>query len=62
MSAMKSSNANLYRDGGSFLQDAVQSFQKEEKEAGNPRDELKLYLESGVEHTTNVVKWWGVST
>lgn len=49
-----------YRYGGSFLLDAVQSFQQEEKAAGSPRDELKMYLESGVEQTTNVIQWWGV--
>jgi hypothetical protein len=55
-------NANSYRYGGSFLLDAVQSFQQEEKAAGSPRDELKLYLESGIEPTADVIKWWGVST
>ena len=39
--------------------EAVQSFRQEEKAAGNPRDELKLYLESGPEVTSNVVGWWG---
>ncbi len=47
------------RYGGSYLLEAVQSFRQEEKAAGNPRDELKLYLESGPEVTSNVVGWWG---
>jgi hypothetical protein len=50
------------RYGSSFLLEAVQSFQQEEKAAGSPRDELKLYLESGVESTDSedVIAWWGV--
>jgi hypothetical protein len=48
------------RYGSSFLLEAVQSFQQEEKAAGSPRDELKLYLESGVESTEDVIAWWGV--
>ncbi|KIL56126.1 hypothetical protein M378DRAFT_39166, partial [Amanita muscaria Koide BX008] len=45
--------------GGSFLLEAVQSLQQEEKAAGSPQDELKQYLESGAEPTDNVVAWWG---
>jgi hypothetical protein len=45
--------------GSSYLSDAVQSFCEEEKAAGSPRDELKLYLESGPETTDNVLAWWG---
>jgi hypothetical protein len=60
MSAMESTTTGSYRYGGSFLLDAVQSFQQEEKAAGSPRDELRMYLESGVEHTTDVIQWWGV--
>lgn len=55
------------RYGSSFLLEAVQSFQQEEKAAGSPRDELKLYLKSGrhdlgVESTDSedVIAWWGV--
>jgi hypothetical protein len=58
--AMENLTTSSYRYGGSFLLDAVQSFQQEEKAAGRPRDELKMYLESGIEHTTNVIQWWGV--
>jgi hAT family C-terminal dimerisation region len=47
------------RYGGSYLLEAVQSFRQEAKAAGNPRDELKLYLESGPEVTSDVVGWWG---
>lgn len=50
-----------YRYGGSFLFDAVQSLRQEEKAIGNPRDELRMYLESGVEETSDVVEYWGVS-
>jgi hypothetical protein len=50
----------MQRYGGSFLLEAVQSFQQEQKAAGSPRDELKLYLESGVESTEDVITWWGV--
>lgn len=42
--------------------EAVQSFCQEEKAEGNPRDELKLYLESGPEATDNVIAWWGHQT
>lgn len=48
------------RYGSSFLLEAVQSFQQEEKAAGSPHDELKLYLKSGVESTDDVIAWWGV--
>jgi hypothetical protein len=50
----------MRRYGGSFLLEAVQSFQQKQKAAGSPRDELKLYLESGVESTEDVITWWGV--
>jgi hypothetical protein len=53
--------APLPRYGSSFLLDAVQSFRREEVTAGSPRDELRLYLESGTESTDNVIAWWGVS-
>ena len=46
--------------GGSYLLDAVQSFQKEEKASSSPCDELTQYLESGPEPTDNVICWWGV--
>lgn len=39
--------------------ESVQSFQ-EEKKAGNPRDELTQYLESGIESAPDVIAWWGV--
>ena len=55
------SNAPTRRYGGSFLFEAVQSLQQEEKAAGSPRDELKMYLESGVEPTLNIILYWGVS-
>lgn len=49
-----------FRYGGSFLQEAVQSFQEQDKAGGNPRDELRQYLESGPERTEDVIAWWGV--
>jgi hypothetical protein len=48
------------RYGSSFLLEAVQSFQQEEEAIRSPRNELKLYLESGVELTADVITWWGV--
>lgn len=48
------------RYGGSYLLDAVQSFQQEEKASSSPHDELTRYLESGPEPTDNVIRWWGV--
>jgi hypothetical protein len=44
----------------SFLLEAVQSFQQEQKAARSPCDELKLYLKSGVESMEDVITWWGV--
>ena len=49
-----------FRYGGSFLQEAVQSFQEQDKAGGNPCDELRQYLESGPERTEDVIAWWGV--
>ncbi|KAF8799820.1 hypothetical protein BYT27DRAFT_7217371 [Phlegmacium glaucopus] len=46
--------APIRRYGGSYLLEAVQSFQQEEKSADSPRNELKQYLESGPEPTDNV--------
>ena len=45
----------IYRYGGSYLLESVQSFQEEKKAAGNPRDELTQYLESGVESAPDVM-------
>jgi hypothetical protein len=47
--------------GGSYLLNAVQAIQKQDVTAEGPRDELQQYLKSGVESTTDVVGWWGVS-
>jgi len=47
------------RYGCSYLLEAVQSFKKEKK-AGNPRDELTLYLEAGIESVPDIISWWGV--
>ena len=55
------SNAPTHHYGGSFLFEVVQSLQQEEKAAGSPRDELKMYLESRVEPASNVILYWGVS-
>jgi hypothetical protein len=46
----------LLRICGSFLFEAVQSLQQEEKAAGSPHDELKMYIESGIEPTSNVIR------
>jgi hypothetical protein len=50
-----------FQYGGSYLRNSVQAFQHENSTAGNPREELKQYLESSVEETTNIPGWWGVS-
>ena len=49
-----------HRYGGSFLFEAIQSLQQEEKATGSPCDELKMYLESGIEQTLDVIGYWGV--
>ena len=53
----------LFQYGGSYLRNAVQSFQQEDTIAGSPRDELQQYLQSDVESetTTDILSWWGVS-
>jgi hAT family C-terminal dimerisation region len=58
-STAKNATSASIQYGGSYLLEAVQSFCQEEKAAGNPRDELKRYLESGPEPTTDVIGWWG---
>jgi hypothetical protein len=47
--------------GGSFLLNAVQALQQQDNAAGGPHDELHQYLQAGVESTTDVIGWWGVS-
>jgi len=47
--------------GCSYLLEAVQCFEREKK-AGNPRDELTMYLEAGTESVPDVISWWGVGT
>jgi hypothetical protein len=47
--------------GGSYLRNSVQAFQQQVNAAGSPRDKLQQYLKSGVETTTNIPGWWGVS-
>jgi hypothetical protein len=49
--------------GGSYLMNAIQAIQTRQQAdtASGPRDELRKYLKSGVESTTDVVGWWGVS-
>ena len=47
------------RYGSSYLLEAVQSLCKEEKAAGSPHNELKMYLESSPEVTNDVIAWWG---
>jgi hypothetical protein len=47
--------------GGSFLMNAVQAIQQQANSIVGPRDELKQYLESGAESTTDIISWWGVS-
>jgi hypothetical protein len=40
---------------------AVQAIQQQANTAVGPRDELKHYLKSGAESTTDIIGWWGVS-
>jgi hypothetical protein len=40
---------------------AVQAIQQQAGTTGDPRDELRQYLKSGAESTTDIVGWWGVS-
>ena len=40
---------------------AVQAIQQQADTTEGPRDELKQYFKSGVESTTDIIGWWGVS-
>jgi hypothetical protein len=40
---------------------AVQAQQTADQAKMGPRDELKMYISSPLEHVENVVSWWGVS-
>jgi hypothetical protein len=51
----------LFQYGGSYLWNAVQSFQQKDTGSGSPRDELHQYLQSDVETTMDILGWWGVS-
>jgi hypothetical protein len=55
-----SNTAPSNRYGGSFLFEAVQSLQQAEKAVGNPRNKLKMYLESGIESPMTAIQYWGV--
>ncbi|KAG6826837.1 hypothetical protein H0H92_014208 [Tricholoma furcatifolium] len=55
-------NDGSYFRGGSYVYEAVQSFQRGKKTTVNPRDELSQYLELGPEPTEDVVRFWGVQT
>ena len=50
-----------YHYGGSFMKSAIQAIQQQTNITEGPRDELKQYLKSGVESTTDIISWWGVS-
>ena len=54
-----STQGPLFNYSGSFVREAVQAFQQQEKVG--PHNELQQYLNSGVEETTNILSWWGVS-
>jgi hypothetical protein len=47
--------------GGSFLISTVQAFQQQDQAAEGPREELRQYLKTGIESTTDIIAWWGVS-
>jgi hypothetical protein len=51
----------LFQYSGSYLRNTVQAFQQQDSVAGSPRDELRQYLQSAVETTTDIPGWWGVS-
>jgi hypothetical protein len=46
--------------GGSFLLNTIQALQQQDQAAEGPREELRQYLKSGTEPTTDVIGWWGV--
>jgi hypothetical protein len=39
----------------------VQAFQQRDQAAAGPREELQQYLKTGIESTTDILGWWGVS-
>lgn len=49
----------LFQYGGTYLCNAVQSFQQEDTVSRNPCDELHQYLQSDLETTTDILRWWG---
>jgi len=44
-----------------MMQKRIKSHLDQEKNAQDPRQELKNYLDSSLEDTSDQIKWWGVS-
>lgn len=47
--------------GYSWMRATVRSRKDAERAKTNPREELRMYLESPLEDVQDVVLWWGVS-
>jgi hypothetical protein len=47
--------------GTSWMQKTLLTRRARDRSTGNPREELRMYLESPLEAVENVVAWWGVS-
>jgi hypothetical protein len=46
--------------GNSRMRKTLLTRQARDRSTGNPREELRMYLESPLENVENVVAWWGV--
>jgi hypothetical protein len=46
--------------GAAWMRAAVKARHDADHAKSGPREELKLYLSSPLEHVENVVLWWGV--
>ena len=47
--------------GAAMMQKGIKNCLEWEKNAQDPRQELKNYLDSSLEDTSDQIKWWGVS-
>ena len=47
--------------GAAMMQKRIKNRLEREKNAQDPRQELKNYLDSSLEDTSDQIKWWGVS-
>ena len=46
--------------GAAMMQKRIKNRLEQEKNAQDPRQELKNYLDSPLEDTSDQIKWWGV--